>query len=123
MIYKYSLADNKVHTVYPNNTTYVDDNVIQSNVLFTETSAPVISFTQETQTFNLTYIAKDQNKSPTLVFINFKDVMGDVITKSVYTNLGSIGNTTVFTSLSTLSNFSVLLSSQTIAFSTSAMIL
>lgn len=123
MIYKYSLADNKVHTVYPNNTTYVDDNVIQSNVLFTETSAPVISFTQETQTFNLTYIAKDQNKSPTLVFINFKDVMGDVITKSVYTNLGSTGNTTVFTSLSTLSNFSVLLSSQTIAFSTSAMIL
>lgn len=123
MIYKYSLADNKIHTVYPNNNTYVSDNVIQSDVLFTETSAPVISFTQETQTFNLTYIAKDQNKSPTLVFINFKDVMRDVITKSVYTNLGSAGNTTVFTGLSTLSNFTVPLSSQTITFSSSAMIL
>lgn len=123
MIYKYNLTDNKVYTIYPNNTSYVNDNIIQSDVLFTETSAPVISFTEETKTFNLAYIAKDQNKSPTLVLINFKDAISNVITKSVYTNLGSTGRTTLFTSLSTLSNFIVPLSSQTITFSNSAMIL
>lgn len=123
MIYKYNLTDNKVHTVYPNNTTYVNDNIIQSDLLFTETSAPVISFTQETQTFNLVYLAKDQNKSPTLVFVNFKDTMDSVITKSVYTSLGNTGKTTTFTSLSTLNSFIVPLSSQTITFSNSVMIL
>lgn len=123
IIYKYSLADGKTHTVYPNNTSYVADNIIPSDILYTETSQPVISFTPETQTFNLAYIAKDQNKSPTLVFLKFKDTNGNVITKSVYTKLGETNITSVFSSLSTLSNFTVHLSSQTITFNNSVMVL
>lgn len=123
ILYKYNLTTNKIYTLYPNNTSYVSDNIIPSDTLFTEASTPLISYTSETQTFNLVYIAKDQNKAPTIVFVKFKDVTDGVITNSAYLQLGEPGKTTLFTSLSTLNSFIVPLSSQSITFSTSAMIL
>jgi hypothetical protein len=68
----------------------------------------------------LAVLLKDQNKTPTLVYRTFKDSSA---TNAVYVNLGGSSNTTVFTALSTLSNFTVPLSSQTITFSSTAMIL
>ena len=123
MIYKYDLNTSKVNVVYPNNTTYIADNIITGDVVYTEASAPVLSYTPETKTFNIAYVAKDQNKAPTVVFINFKDTLSNVITKSAFTNLGGTAETTLFTSLSTLNSFIAPLSSQTITFNNSTMVL
>lgn len=125
IIYKYGLANDRIVKIYPNNSTYVNDNVIPStDILFTEASVPLISYNEETLTFNLTYILKDQNKSPTIVFLNFKDLGSDnIITKSVYSRIGETGKTTLFTNLSTLNSFNVPLSSQSVAFNATSMIL
>ena len=119
-VYKYDVSSNSVTTVYPTSTSYVVDNIIPSSILYTEASQPVISYTPETKTICLAVLLKDQNKTPTLVYRTFKDSSA---TNAVYVNLGGSSNTTVFTALSTLSNFTVPLSSQTITFSSTAMIL
>ena len=120
-IYKYNVLKNSITTVYPSTTSYVTDNTIPSNILYTEASQPVISYTPETKTFCLAMILKDQNKTPTLVYRSFKD--NDNAFDAVYTNLGGSSNTTVFNGLTSLGNFIVPLSSQTIGFNNSAMIL
>jgi hypothetical protein len=120
-IYKYNVLNNSITTVYPSTTSYIVDNIIPSNILYTEVSQPVISFTPETKTLCLVMIVKDQNKTPTLVYRTFKD--NDSTFSAVYTNLGGSSNTTVFNSLTSISNFMVPLSSQTIEFNNSTMIL
>jgi hypothetical protein len=120
-IYKYNVLKNSVTTVYPTTTSYITDNIIPSNTLYTEASQPVISFTPETKTFCLAMLLKDQNKTPTLVRRSFRG--SDGAFSAVYTNLGGSSVSTIFSGLSSLSNFIVPLSSQTIQFNNSTMIL
>ena len=120
-IYKYNVINNSVTTVYPTTTSYITDNIIPSNTLYTEVAQPVISFTPETKTFCLAMILKDQNKTPTLVRRSFRGSDGDF--SAVYTNLGGSSVSTIFNGLSSLSNFMIPLSSQTIQFNNSTMIL
>jgi len=119
-VYKYNVLSNTMTTVYPTGSSFITDNIVPSNVLYTEASNPVISYTPETKTLCLAVLFKDQNKTPTLVYRTFKD---NGTTSATYTTLGGSSITTIFAALSNLNNFIVSLSSQTITFSGNAMIL
>lgn len=126
IIYKVNYSDFTMIKVFPD----VDDISTYSsefklsglNVLYTEASSPYITFNGDTNVFNITYLLKDQNKSPYLISANFED-KGNIVFKSVNSYVfGSDNYTYQFTSTSTLTSFSTLLSSSVITFN-QAMIL
>jgi hypothetical protein len=92
-VYRYNINTNKLHLLYPRpDVPEIDErlNVTDEDVVFTEVASPRICFSRRTNKINLSYLLKDQNKSPSIVsimfshsnFISFSEAVTTKITKS-----------------------------------------
>ena len=76
-IYKYNYINGKTELVYPSpQNPVVNDsdyfNSFNNNVVFLESSKPALTYSSENELFNLSFILKDQNKTPRLVSYIFE---------------------------------------------------
>lgn len=76
-IYKYNYIAGKTELIYPTpQTPVVNDsnyfNSFNNDVVFLESSKPALTYSSENELFNLSFILKDQNKTPRLVSYIFE---------------------------------------------------
>lgn len=72
-IYKYSITTQTLIKIYPNNNTFISDfsiDITESDYIEAETLK--ITYNLEHNTFNLSWLLKDLNKSPYLISTSFK---------------------------------------------------
>ena len=98
-IYKFDYNSHKLEEVFPRNydiNDFTAEFTLSGNVLYTELYTPRITYMNETNTFNISYILKDQNNVPAIGSINF-EYTNEVIFKTARLYCGSGSNlTTVF---------------------------
>ena len=80
LIYKYNYVRNNVEQIYPTDTDNLIDqyayvNSVNNDVVFLESSKPVLTYSSDNEMFNLSFILKDQNKTPRLYsyIFDYKD--------------------------------------------------
>lgn len=124
LIYKFNLNDFKLTQIYSNIGSVSAEYVVNSDgIEYVEASTPVITYNDDNNKFNLSYIIKDQNKSPYLISIVFTDRDNVVVNSITGFRFGSGINTQVFSPSFTYSSFSPIISSSTPVLSTYSIIL
>lgn len=111
-IYKFNSTQFTLTLVYPLSSDAIDDLIVDAgDVLYVEASSPRLTYMAETDIFNISYILKDQNKSPYLISISFneKDKVG--ITSVSGFKFAADNYTVQFSTSTNLSVFSTMLSS------------
>jgi hypothetical protein len=123
-VYKLNISNFELVNILPYSSDLLDTFTLSSNVVYTEAVDPKLTYNEDIDIYNLSYLVKDQNKTPGLVSVNFA-IRDSVIIKDVngydFTN-GSI--TTVFNALSSLTTqFTSLVQSTTPTLTASGLIL
>ena len=122
IIYKINIFDLDIDQIFPGNldiSDYSSEFTINTEgVLYVEVGDPVITYNSDINLFNISYLLKDQNKSPYLVSVNFSDKPDNIISDTYGFRFGSGNITTQFTSTNVINAFSTLLSSSTFSITT-----
>lgn len=124
-IYRYNLNTQTLTKLYPNNNTFIEDFKIDTTeVNYFEAETLKLSYNQELNTFNLSWLLKDLNKSPYLISTNFNlydELNIDSVDGFKFTKYN---NTIQFTNSSVYSNtFAPIISSKTPVLSNFSIIL
>lgn len=123
-IYKFNLTDFKLTKIYSNIKSVSSEFVVNSDgIEYTEASTPVITYNDDINRFNLSYLLKDQNKSPYLISIDFTERDAVVINSATGFRFGAGINTQTFNTSFTYSTFIPIVSSGTPTLSSYSIIL
>jgi hypothetical protein len=124
IIYRYNLDYHKLDRIYPNSTyTSGDFEINDADCVYYEADTPVITYSEDVNMFNLSYLLKDQNKSPYLISINFQDYDEIVIKDVTGFVFKENKNTITFNVNTNFSTFTPIISSSTPTLSTFSIIL
>ena len=118
-IYKYDYTDKKTAKIFPKNDSELSEKrdlfaLSGLDVIYKESDTPVISYREDIDMFNLSYLLKDQNKSPLLVNYIINIDSNDNVTFLRDNNLRAVFDNKTFTfenNPRTLSSFNFNLSS------------
>lgn len=124
LIYRFNIDNHKLDKIYPNSSyTSGDFGIDNTNTQYYEADTPVITYSEDVDMFNLSYLLKDQNKSPYLISVNFRD-LDEVMISSVTGFIFNENKNTITFNLSTdFSTFTPIISSGTPTLSTFSIIL
>lgn len=123
-IYRFDLSKFELINMLPYSNSILSAFAIDSSILYTEVASPKLIYNEDIDEFNLSYILKDQNKTPTVISVRF-DINDIAYIKGVSGfKFTSDNDTVVFSTLSAVSaSFTTLAQSSTPPISSTGAIL
>jgi len=109
IINKLDINTLKLQQIFPDTSIseYVDDfEITTDGVLYVQADTPHLTYNSDIDMFSISYVLKDQNKSPYLFNMNFRDSVSDVIHSTSGYKFGTNNITSLFTSSNSLTSFS-----------------